>query len=146
LNQLYNYPKVWVKKMIVFGAALASAANPQRNLQTTGRQWFYSAKNGGSGRIRTCNPRIWSPMLCQLELLTRVRRNSHAVRRLDLGFLMHRVAAAARTELLYREFFGLAFLILTRGVIPSLAAVASHSYQISHRSTSRIILNLADLI
>src|SRR5208282_5279215 len=25
---------------------------------------------GGPARIRTWNPRIWSPMLCQLELLT----------------------------------------------------------------------------
>ena len=47
--------------------------------------------------------------------------------RSDLGFLMHRVAPAARTELFDRELLRLALLVLARGVITPLATVACQS-------------------
>src|SRR5208283_2379596 len=78
---------------------------------------------GGPARIRTWNPRIWSPMLCQLELLTLVfqcaveRRGSVDPELMNLtisnfgllnvqlqsrnfAFLVQRVCAALRTEFL----------------------------------------------
>ena len=43
---------------------------------------------------------------------------------LDLGFLMHRMATAARAKLFNGEFLSLALFVLTRSVIAPLAAIA----------------------
>src|SRR5271166_2649554 len=79
-------------------------------------------KDGGSGRIRTCNPRIWSPMLCQLELLA---RGNAALR--GLAFAMKRMRAASRAKLLNRKLVGLLFLVFGGRIVAAFASVARHS-------------------
>src|SRR5215471_8026305 len=53
----------------------SSAQHSSRNVRDRTIGCFQSApfiaiRRDGSGRARTCNPRIWSPVLYQLELLT----------------------------------------------------------------------------
>src|SRR5262249_10165734 len=118
------------------------------------------ALDGGSGRIRTCNPRIWSPMLCPVgatdphyilapraEFLPAAdpmitdqpdrrepaaSRAGAAGRRSDLDLCMHGMGAASLTELFDREFFRLPLFVLGGGVVAPLAVVARQPDQISH--------------
>src|SRR5216684_3032946 len=88
---------------------------------------------GGPGRIRTCNPRIWSPMLCQLELLTRSGRcRGRSTRPLDFDLFVRRMATTTRAELLDRKLLGLPLLVAAGGIIAPFTSVALQSNQVSH--------------
>jgi hypothetical protein len=50
---------------------------------------------------------------------------------------MHRVSAATRTELLYRELLRLPLLVLAGGVVASFATVALKTYEIPHLPPSK---------
>ena len=95
--------------------------------------------SGGPGRIRTCNPRIWSPMLCPVRATDPATQHfcapavvacvscdvqSRSRFRSDLSFLVHRMTTATRAKLFNGKFLSLALLILTRRVIAPFAAIA----------------------
>ena len=54
---------------------------------------------------------------------------------LNFGFLMVRVASAARAKLLNGKLFGLALFVLGRHIIAPFTAVALQSYKVSHFSS-----------
>ena len=90
-----------------------------------------SNKSGRPGGIRTPSPRIWSPMLYQLELLACANL---------LGFLMHGVRPAKGTKLFQLKFMRDCPFVLGRGVIALLTIFTGKSYNVSH-CTIRIYID-----
>ncbi len=80
-------------------------------------------KNGRPGGIRTPNPRIWSPVLYQLELLACVSL---------LSLLVRSMNSTKRTIFVKLQFIGSVFLILCRRIIATFACATCKSYYISH--------------
>src|SRR6185503_6105994 len=78
-------------------------------------------RRNGPGRARTCNPRIWSPVLYQLELLTQGLAPS--LRRSNLAFLVCSMRAAGRTEFLQSKLVRLRLLVLRGRVVLALALI-----------------------
>src|SRR5579884_739877 len=98
------------------------------------RNYFqYPRRFGGPGRIRTCNPRIWSPMLCPIRatdplvLLVNPKPAGSPLLPLNLAFLVQGVRTAEGAEFLDADLVRLALLVLGRGVVAPFAALAGQT-------------------
>src|SRR6266481_1733782 len=114
-------------------SAQHSSSNSRERVTDCLSDWRAFMTSGrGSGRIRTCNPRIWSPVLEPFELLTRQAGTAARHRALDLPLLVERMAPARRAELLEGELVRRPLLVLRAGVVLPLAPVAHERDQIAH--------------
>ncbi len=89
-------------------------------------------KGNGSGRTRTCNPRIWSPVLYPIRATDPPL--SH------LYFFMRGMRATDRAKFPSNKFIGSELLILGCGIVFVFAPLTGKSNKISHNNFSLLLL------